>query len=188
MIGVKVRRLREMDARIARIPAFRPGPVRTLYSTSNSDANRLLAAARGRIRVDAAESANIAENAVHGAGFGTPETNKKVETAAIRHVSRSLESLEWSVKDVSRENRGYDLFCKRRGRELHVEVKGSSGTDQCFIITDKESRTWAKDTKFALVFVGNALSSNPSMSTFHGPKSRLEFEFRPVCFTAKRRI
>src|SRR6266516_7783613 len=44
-IGVKVRSLREADPRIAAIPAFRPDPIKTIYSICEADAKRLLQAA-----------------------------------------------------------------------------------------------------------------------------------------------
>jgi hypothetical protein len=45
-IGVKVRPLKRADPAIAAIPALQPGPIRTLYPISESDAVRLLGAAR----------------------------------------------------------------------------------------------------------------------------------------------
>ena len=44
-IGAKVRPLKQADPRIAAIPAFRPGPIQTLYNISSADAKRLLRAA-----------------------------------------------------------------------------------------------------------------------------------------------
>jgi hypothetical protein len=46
-VNVKVRPLKKADPAIAAIPAFRPGPIRTLYAISERDALKLMEAARG---------------------------------------------------------------------------------------------------------------------------------------------
>jgi hypothetical protein len=48
-VGVKVRSLKLLDPRIADIPAFRPGPIKTVYSLSRADAELLLGAAGVRV-------------------------------------------------------------------------------------------------------------------------------------------
>jgi len=186
-IGVRVRPLKAADPRVARIPALQPGPIRTLYSISRADASALLKAAGVHLRVSGDEPEDKAERAVRGAGFGTPEQNKRVERAAVRHVKGKLRAQGWSVRDVSPENRGYDLFCKRAKEQLHVEVKGASGEGQQFPITARELRVWSTDQRFALALVGSALSAKPIVSFFPGPKARNEFEFRPLSYMVTRR-
>ena len=44
-IGAKVRPLKKADAKVAAIPALRPGPIQTIYAISSSDAKILLDAA-----------------------------------------------------------------------------------------------------------------------------------------------
>src|ERR1051325_6447708 len=44
-----------------------------------------------------------------GVGFGTPETNKKVECAAIDHVTEDYVSRGWAVESVEAEKCGFDL-------------------------------------------------------------------------------
>jgi hypothetical protein len=186
-IGVRVRALKEANARVARIPALQPGPIRTLYPISPRDARTLLKAAGVHLAHAGEEQPEAkAERAVQGAGFGTPEQNKLVERAAIRHVKNHYKYLGWSVRDVSPENRGYDLLCKRSGEETHVEVKGARGDGQQFIITAREVSTWSNDKRFVLAFVGAALTAKPSLSFFPRAASQKEFVLRPLSYIAKR--
>jgi hypothetical protein len=187
-IGVRVRPLKAANPKVARIPALQPGPIQTLYRIAKGDALTLLKAAGIRLRLTVNESEGQTERAPHGAGFGTPEQNKRVERAALRHVIRYLRARRWSVQDVSSENRGYDLFCSRRKEELHVEVKGARGDGQQFPLTARELHTWSNDQRFTLAFVGNALSGSPLLSLFPGPEARTEFEFRPLSYIVTRRL
>lgn len=185
-IGVRIRPMKEANSKVARIPALQSGPIRTLYLISRADAVTLLRAADTYLTLGTDISENSAEQAVKGAGFGTPEQNKLVERAAVRHVVRHYKSQGWSVSDVSSENHGYDLICKGSGEERHVEVKGARGDGQQFILTTKERNAWTKDKRFVLAFVGNALSAKPSLSFFPRAESQLEFSIYPLSFIAKR--
>jgi len=185
-IGVRVRPLKEASSKVARIPALQPGQIRTLYSISRADAAALLKAAGAHLTLAADVSESGIEQAAKGAGFGTPENNKRVERAAVRHVMRHYKSQGWSVKDVSSDNHGYDLICKGSGEERHVEVKGARGDGQQFILTAKELNAWTTDRRFVLAFVGSALSAKPSLSFFPRATSQAEFSIRPLSFVAKR--
>ena len=96
-IGVRVRPLKATNTGVARIPALQPGPIQTLYRISRGDALALLKAAGIHLRATAGESDGNAERARHGAGFGTPEQNKRVERAALRHVISYLRASRWSA-------------------------------------------------------------------------------------------
>ncbi len=185
-IGVKVRPLKEANTKVARIPALQPGQIRTLYPISRADALLLLRAAGLRLQEVSSESEDNAERSVQGAGFGTPEQNKLVEQAAVKHVTRYFRNQDWSVYNVSSENRGYDLLCKRSGEQRHVEVKGARGEGQQFIVTARELETWTTDKHFVLAFVGNALSAKPSLSFFPRGATKSEFAFRPLSYVARR--
>lgn len=185
-IGVRVRPLKKANPKVARIPALQPGPIRTLYSISRADAAALLKAAGVHMALAAEVSESAAEQAAKGGGFGTPENNKRVEKAAVRHVTRHYKSQGWSVKDISSDNHGYDLICKASGDERHVEVKGACGDGQQFILTAKELKAWSTDKRFVLAFVGNALSAKPSISFFPHATSQAEFSIRPLSFMATR--
>jgi len=185
-IGVRVRGLKERSTRVAKIPALQPGPIRTLYPISTPDAKALLAAAGVHLAHSLPDSEADADRATQGAGFGTPAQNKLVERAAVNHVKRHFKNLGWAVRDVSFENRGYDLLCRRSREERHVEVKGARGEGQQFIITARELDAWIKDHRFILAFVGAALTAKPSLAFFPQASSQKEFVLRPLAYIAKR--
>lgn len=188
-IGVRVRPLKEADSRLARIPAFQPGPIHTLYQISTPDALLVLKAARARLADEADEvDAEVSETKkTAGAGFGTPEENKRVERAAVRHVTRNYEARGWWVRNVGHKNLGYDLICSRSGERRHVEVKGARGEGQQFILTANELETWKRDPHFVLAFVRRALSSSPALTLY--PHAKMDdFAIAPLSFVAKRRM
>lgn len=67
-----------------------------------------------------------------GAGFGSVETNRPVERAAIEFVRRRYEGDGWTVHSVEAQKVGYDLRSDRGNELLHVEVKGAQGDNDCF--------------------------------------------------------
>ena len=158
-IRVKLRPLKKRYSSISSIPALQPGPIHTLYSVAAADARRLLRAARSTYRVDIDDIARQAEQSVSGGGFGTAEENRKVEAAAIKHVCENFHEHDYAVRDVSATKCGYDLESRRGRVTLHVEVKGTRGAEQKFILTHNEERTWKSDRHFRLALVTNARSS-----------------------------
>ncbi len=185
-IGVRVRPLKDTSPIVARIPALQPGPIRTLYPISRADATALLGAAGAHLKFSADEPDIKAALGLKGAGFGTPTENKLVEQAAIRFVKRHYRTRGWAVHDVSSENRGYDVLCKASGEEIHVEVKGARGEGQQFVITARELKAWSTDKHFVLAFVGNALSSKPSIAFFPRADTQEEFSISPLAYIARR--
>jgi hypothetical protein len=186
-IGVKVRPLKKRYPNIARIKALQPGEVKTLYPISTRDARRLLRAAGREFTVDADAVQREAEAVSRGAGFGRPEENRRVERAAVKVVTKYLTSKGWRVRDVSSENRHYDLECRKKRDQLHVEVKGSRGAKQHFPITQGEKATWLRDPLFSLAFVGKALTRSAAPEFFAGSRGANEFVFRPISYLATRR-
>lgn len=183
-IGVKVRPLKKSDPRVARIPALRPGPVRTLYSLSRPDANRLLKAAHAELLPDSDAARNAAQSSLVGAGFGTPVENRHVERAAVSFVRRYLRRQRWKVADISSEKRGYDLLCQRGRSERHVEVKGCKGSKIQFIITGNEKDAWSSDSHFVLALVTSVLGSSPTLHMFTGPRDLEKFRLAPISYVA----
>ena len=177
-----MRPLKHKDPRIARIPALKSGPIRTIYAVSDDDAKRLLRAARKELQPDIQASYRQAEAALKGAGFGTAEQNAEVERAATDFVESDFVRRGWTVKDVSRENRGYDLLCEKRSKNLHIEVKGVSGTAHKFIITPNEKNCWSRDESFVLALVTNALTTNQKLALYRGPKETERFSFSPISY------
>src|SRR5258708_7353942 len=70
-----------------------------------------------------------------GSGFGDPETNRRVEEAAVAFVTESYKKRGWRIISVESERRGYDLHCQKARTEECVEVKGVQGEVPSFIIT-----------------------------------------------------
>lgn len=186
-IGVKVRPLKKRDRRVAQTPALRPGPIRTLYPISDQDAKHLLRVAGAQLRLDPERAEREASAAVRGAGFGSSEENRQVEHAALKLVTRNLRRAGWTIRNVSTENRGYDLLCKKSAEQLHVEVKGARGAGQQFIVTANERHSWLTDPMFVLAFAGHALSKSPTLFFFAGRSAMDEFAIRPISYVAVRR-
>jgi hypothetical protein len=130
---------------------------------------------------------NSLENALKngGAGFGDPETNRKVERAAISHVESRYRSDGWIVESKEKEHLGYDLLCKKHNEVLYLEVKGIQRTVQSFIITRKEKRK-ANDPRFKLCVVTSALT-DPKMTEYTGEEFLRQFGFTALAFKADLR-
>lgn len=182
-IRVKVRPLKLANRSVAGIPALQPGPIRTLYEISVVDAQRLLSAAGVRPPADQGGAALRPPDGGRGGGFGTTNENKRVEAAAMRFIIRDYSRQGWKVADVSAQSLGYDLLCAKRQQVAHVEVKGSSGSDLQFILTENERRTWAIDPAFVLAVVTNA-RTRPKIHRFPGARAMKQFRLRPVSYSA----
>jgi len=123
----------------------------------------------------------------YGAGFGPAEQNREVEAAAVAAATRELAARGWRVRSVERDRVGYDLHCRRRRSELHVEVKGSSGGLETFFMTDGELRRAKNDSDFALCLVTHALSAEPELEVLRRNRFLRQFAFRAVTFQAVRK-
>jgi hypothetical protein len=62
---------------------------------------------------------------VQGAGFGTAEQNRKVEKAAVQHVTDAYEAEGYQATSVEAERCGWDLTAARGNEEIHLEVRES---------------------------------------------------------------
>lgn len=94
---------------------------------------------------------------VQGAGFGTAEQNRKVEQAAIEHVTVAFEADGYQVKSVESARCGWDLTVTHGKKELHVEVKGVASSIVRFFLTANEHKTALADPHWLLVVVTDAL-------------------------------
>ena len=120
----------------------------------------------------------------HGAGFGDSETNRLVEQAAIDAVSDWFRRRCWVVISKEAEKVGYDLLCRRKGAELHVEVKGTSGSVEQFIVTAGEVRRAKTDQRFLLCVVINAMSNMPTIIDHPGRTLLEDFELEATQYRA----
>ena len=183
VLEAKVRPLKEADPAIAAIPAFRRGPVQTLYEIAESDARRLVRAAGGALP-EGGGGKLLKRPKQRGGGFGETEHNRKVEDAAMRFVKAHYRQQGYRVHDVSKQNLGYDLRCRRGRKELHVEVKGTSSNEVRFVITRNERDTWDSDSAFVLAVVLRALAEK-SLKLFEGTSASRAFRFAPISYVAK---
>jgi Domain of unknown function (DUF3883) len=144
-------------------------------------AMRLLTLTKAKVPLETAKSRS------DGGGFGNPEQNFLVEQAAVRFATQKLKNNGYSVKSVEKENRGFDLRCRKARRELHVEVKGNSGLNAAFIVTQNELSCAKSDPDFRLALVNGATGPTPRMTLFTQKQLLSEFSFTPVSFIARKR-
>lgn len=119
-----------------------------------------------------------------GAGFGTPEDNKKVEKAAIDCVKQWYKDRGWKVDSREKDGVGYDLECKKRGKEKHVEVKGVKGDYPSFIITAQQVEILKSDPYSELAVVLKALTA-PQPIFKKGKEAAENFTFKAIQYVAR---
>lgn len=119
----------------------------------------------------------------NGGGFGDPETNRKVEQAAISFVTDNYEENGWTVKSVEAEKCGYDLFCTKGKLRHYVEVKGIQGNVPSFIITAGEVGQSQTNRDFVLYVVTSALTE-PKLHKFMGQEFNEQFDLEVISYRA----
>ena len=129
------------------------------------------------------EAYRRAESLASGAGFGDPETNGLVESAAVIRVTDHYRKRGWKIMDVSRENRGYDLECIKGRETQHVEVKGVAGGRQEVILTENERRHATGDRDFVLAVVTSALLE-PDLHLYSAEEMFSRFVITPMSHRA----
>lgn len=194
LINVKIPPLKKADPKgVGTIDALQGGKQKALYDITNADAKLLLRAARQAKKAadtDAATKAaegvvSLEKLAAVGAGFGDFETNRKVERAAVRAVTRRLRDEGWEVRSVELAKLGYDLDCRRGSESAHVEVKGVRGMKTQFFITAAEVACWRKDPACRIAVVTSALNK-PAIEFF--TRAELDkFRFVDVLYRASRK-
>lgn len=122
-----------------------------------------------------------------GAGFGNSELNPRVEKAAMRFVTRDFKRRGYVVTDVSSQNRGYDLTVRKGVAQMHIEVKGVSGSEESFLITSNEIRCARSNKSFHLAIVTQALTKSAKMTVIPAKEFLSRFELRPTGYIARRK-
>ena len=118
-----------------------------------------------------------------GAGFGDPETNRLVEKAAVRRVTRELKAKGYAVVSREKDREGYDLDATRKGKTLHVEVKGIAGSELAFGITWGEMNRAKEDAAFRLHAVTDARETALAKThRFTGAQLLARFKSEPIAY------
>ncbi len=142
-------------------PFLKQGPSGTVFSLTEQQGLTLRAMTDAFFRqiqqTRTTNSDEIVARQIIGAGFGTPEENRKVEKAAIRVATSHLAEDDWLVKSVESKKIGYDLHCIKNGSTLRVEVKGIRGNVPKFVLTVGEYKRALTDPLYALCIVTSAL-------------------------------
>ena len=152
---------------IAELKAEVPGFNWDSVYSSGRDVSAYGAAVEGLWFGQAAEAAPLPP-ALQGAGYGTAEQNRKVEKAAIQHVTDAYEAEGYRVASVEAARCGWDLTAVRGDEELHLEVKGVGGSLVRFFLTANEYKTALGDPQWLLVIVTDALGE-PGWYEMDGP-------------------
>ena len=140
--------------------------------------------ARTRSPKSSAPSIAATTSRTVGAGFGSPEENKRIERVAVRVATTYLERDGWRVRSVEADKVGYDLHCDRAGQMLRVEVKGVRGTEMRFILTAGEYQRARTDPEFALCVVASVLQA-PMVSVVTQRQLRKRLRVEPLSFFAE---
>jgi len=93
-----------------------------------------------------------------GQGFSSDSMyNSTIENYAMQKAIKFYENMGYRVKDVSK-NESYDLHCEKYGKELFVEVKGTSGQANSIIMTSNEVKVALNNYhKYDLFIVTNII-------------------------------
>lgn len=116
-------------------------------------------------------------------GFPDKEHRDKVEAASVTFAMQCLRKRKYEIKDLQKDNCGYDLLARRKKppSELHVEVKGTSNKEMSFYIS-KNEKEHMLNPKWRLLMVTSALSS-PKASLLTSSKVNKLFDFTPITWS-----
>ncbi|HEX7890774.1 MAG TPA: DUF3883 domain-containing protein [Ramlibacter sp.] len=111
----------------------------------------------------------------------------RVEAESMAWVTMHYEDLNFTVRDVSSRNLGYDLeiFDQTGQPVLHVEVKGTSMDIQSFFLTRNECKTAHALPTWRLAMVTSALT-DPQLQVFEPEEMFDSFGFSPLVWRCHR--
>ena len=113
-----------------------------------------------------------------------PEKRAQVEKAAVKHVTKTYKGQGWKVESVEQEKVGYDLYCTKGKRVACVEVKGTSGSREEFILTANEYESAKANEDFVLSIVTNAITK-PALKKHTAKQFLAKFEMSPLSYRVK---
>ena len=97
---------------------------------------------------------------------------------------KHYEERGYTHKDMTKANCGYDFSFTKAGKELHVEIKGTSGASKHFYLTRNEHHGLESNEKWLLALVTNALTSTPNVNIYTPEEVNKNFNFDPICYEA----
>jgi hypothetical protein len=103
-----------------------------------------------------------------GQQFGTAEHNRLVELEAMELVSAGYKAERYIVRDVSKENLGWDLEARRGGKVAYIEVKGATGPLPEFFLTPNEHRAASDQEGWVAVVITEIFGAEPAWYEFSG--------------------
>ena len=120
-------------------------------------------------------------------GFGTPEHRKAVEEKAVAAAIRHLKRLGYDCLSRETDNVGYDLEATHKtGAVLHVEVKGTSGSEPRFFLTRNE-HDYREASEWRLAMVVNALGT-PETTLHTLREFERAFDLAPMIWKGTRKV
>ena len=88
-----------------------------------------------------------------------PELKKKTEKKAEKRVIQYYKTNGYTVDNVAKENKGWDLEAKKNNTTICIEVKGLFGDGKRIILTPNEYKHFMeKDSNYKLCIVNNVMS------------------------------
>jgi hypothetical protein len=158
------------------------------------DAQRILVAANVGPRdvVDLPPQLHMSNGPNTAAGYGQDaETNALVERYAVEEVLRllRLEHGSAAVREMARNNEGFDICVARPAGDLHVEVKGTRKAEPVFFLTQAELRHSREAAAYLLVVIHAIdLEARSHHTAFHGgPIEPGIFELQPIQWACRLR-
>jgi len=184
---VPIHELKKSMKRLKSVRAFNGTmPVGTLYEVNNEE-QRILEDVCGLPHPsDTDEPALKAGDylSAHGAGFGDPKNNRRVERAAIAAVKKWYLQKGWSVQSKEADRCGYDLECAFGDKRECAEVKGVSSSLPSFLITRGELDASERNPCFVIFVVTQALEKHPRIQRMTGRELKARYDFSPLQFMA----
>lgn len=121
-------------------------------------------------------------------GFGGPEHRKAVEISSVKAATRKLERQGYKVKSYEERKIGYDLHATKQedGSALHIEVKGTSGSEPRFFMTGNEY-SYRMAPEWRLAIVTDSLTT-PKVSLLTLRDLERDFELSPMVWKGIRKV
>ena len=123
-----------------------------------------------------------------GQGFArSAEERRAIELHAMNVASAHFRTEGYDVEDVSKR-RSYDLLCKRRREELHVEVKGTTTDGNAVLLTYNEVKHACDPATSCALFVLHSIKLDGKNATGGQHRVLLPWQLdqrhlTPICYT-----